>query len=295
MGPSKATVQSVMGLVNKFIHEREADLEQWNIDIGESGQHTYKILVGSTNWLTETQIRQRINMPDPKVGHGLTCLCYHGLAIHNGTWSKYRLSGQLFKGWFQNTIFRSPGISKESVRIPKNVSYKKPDIFSTRMLLETDDATRALKSPRNHAFISYSHKDRKYLQELRNHLVPYVRSEMVDTWDDTNLVPGSKWYEEIEKALASTKIAILLVSADFLASEFIRNVELSSFLRASELEAAIILSVILRPCAFENTILAQFQAVNAPSNPLSKMKPGQRDEVWRKVAELVSDALEKNR
>jgi hypothetical protein len=295
MSPSKATVQSVMGLVNKFIHEREADLEQWNVDIDESGQRTYRILAGSTMWLTETQIWQRINMPDPKVGHGLTCLCYHGLAIHNGTWSKYRLSGQLFKGWFQNTIFRSPGISKESVRIPKKVSHKKSDTFSTRMFPEAGDSAGALKSSRSHAFISYSHKDRKYLEELRNHLVPYVRSEVVDTWDDTNLVPGSKWYEEIEKALASTKIAVLLVSADFLASEFIRNVELPSFLRASELEGAIILSVVLRPCAFANTILAQFQAVNAPTNPLSKMKPGQRDAVWSKVAELVSDVLDKDR
>lgn len=295
MGPSKATIQSVMGLVNKFIHEREADLEQWSVDIGESGHRTYRILTASTNWLTEAQIRQHINTPDPKVGRGLTCLCYHGLAIHNGTWSKYRLSGQLFKNWFQNTLFHPPGISEEFVSIPKNISHKKLDTISTRVVLKTDNSPRALKSPRTRAFISYSHKDKRYLQELQNHLVPYVQSEVVETWDDTNLQPGTKWYKDIEEALASTKIAVLLVSADFLASDFIRNIELPFFLKASELEGTIILSVILRPCAFANTILSQFQAVNAPSNPLSKMKPGQRDEVWSKVAELVRDALNKAR
>jgi hypothetical protein len=295
MGPSKATVQSVMGLVNKFIHEREADLEQWSVDIGVAGQRTYRILAGSTNWLTETQIRQRIYTPDLKLGYGLTRLCYHGLAIHDGTWSKYRLSGQLFKGWFQNTIFHSPGVSEAFVRLPKNISNKKPDTTSIMAFPETDNSAETLRSPRTHAFISYSHKDKKYLQELQNHLVPYVRSEVLDIWDDTNLLPGSKWYEEIEKALASTRIAILLVSANFLASEFIRTIELPAFLSASEHKGAIILPVILRPCAFENTMLAQFQSVNALSNPLSKMKPGQRDEVWSKVAELVRDALDRDR
>lgn len=286
-GSSKTTVPSVMGLVNKFIHEREADLEQWSKDIGEAGQRIYRILADSTNWLTETQVRQHINDPDSKVGHGLTTLCYHGLAIHDGTWSKYILSGGLFKLWFENTISLSANISGASIKLSK----MNPELISKKAKSFINDSAATLKSPRTHAFISYSHKDKKYLQELRSHLAPYLRSEVLETWDDTHLLPGSKWYEDIEKALASTKIAVLLVSSDFLASEFIRNIELPSFLRASEVEGAIILSVILRPCAFANTILSQFQAVNSPSNPLSKMKPGQRDEVWSKVAELVRDAL----
>ncbi|MBV9713303.1 MAG: toll/interleukin-1 receptor domain-containing protein, partial [Ktedonobacteraceae bacterium] len=135
--------------------------------------------------------------------------------------------------------------------------------------------------------------DKRYLHELTTHLAPYVQSEVVDVWDDTQIPPGSKWREEIEKALQSAKVAILLVSAEFLASDFIMNFELPSLLAASEQEGIIFLSVLLRPCAFTNIDIGQFQSVNMPSTPLSKMKRAKRDEVWSKVAEFVKEALSK--
>ncbi|HWS84766.1 MAG TPA: toll/interleukin-1 receptor domain-containing protein, partial [Ktedonobacteraceae bacterium] len=141
------------------------------------------------------------------------------------------------------------------------------------------------------AFISYSHKDLKYLSELRVHLTLYERMGMINSWDDTKIQPGAKWREEINKALQSAKVAILLISADFLASDFIATNELPPLLVAAEKEGATILPVILRPCLFMDTDLAQFQTVNVPSNPLSRMAPGRRDEVWSRVAELVRDAL----
>ena len=84
---------------------------------------------------------------------------------------------------------------------------------------------------------------------------------------------------------------ILLISADFLASDFIANDVLPLVLAAAEQEEAIILSVILRPCAFKDTKLAQFQPVNAPSEPLSRMTSAKREQVWLELAELVKDAL----
>jgi hypothetical protein len=82
--------------------------------------------------------------------------------------------------------------------------------------------------------------------------------------------------------------------AYFVASDFITNNELPTLLAAAEKEGAIVLPVILRPRAFRDTDLDQFHSVNAPSNPLSKMTRGKRDEVWSKVAELVRDALIKD-
>jgi hypothetical protein len=144
---------------------------------------------------------------------------------------------------------------------------------------------------RTKAFISYSHKDSRYLTELKIHLGYFTRNGRIDFWDDTKITPGSKWREEIRAAIESAKVAVLLVSADFLNSEFIAKNELPPLLAAAEHEGATILPVIIRPCAFTSTNLRQFQAVNDPSEPLSKMKKYRREEEWTKIAKLVEAAL----
>jgi hypothetical protein len=95
-------------------------------------------------------------------------------------------------------------------------------------------------------------------------------------------------YREIEQALAAAKVAVLLVSADFLASEFITTNELPSFLAAAKAEGTLILPVIVSPCFFLHTKeLQQFQAVNSPNRPLLRMKKAEQEEVFLRVAERI--------
>jgi hypothetical protein len=75
-------------------------------------------------------------------------------------------------------------------------------------------------------FVSYNHRDRIWLERLQVHLKPLVRQNAIDLWDDTRLRPGTNWREDIQQAVASAQIAILLISADFLASDFIDTDEL---------------------------------------------------------------------
>src|SRR5438270_9912139 len=105
-------------------------------------------------------------------------------------------------------------------------------------------------SSRSKVFISYSHKDVRYLRQLQTHLAYYERVGLIEVWDDTKLTPGAVWHEQIENALRQTKVAILLVSADFLASKFIAENELPPLLAAAQSEGAVIISVILSACAF---------------------------------------------
>jgi hypothetical protein len=123
-------------------------------------------------------------------------------------------------------------------------------------------------------------------------LKPLERIYELDVWDDTRIRPGSKWRERIRQAIRTTRVAILLVSADFLASEFITTDELPPLLNAAEKEGAVILSIILSPCRFLRTRnLSEFQSVNDPSKPLVSLPRGEQEEIFLRVSELIEDAL----
>lgn len=117
---------------------------------------------------------------------------------------------------------------------------------------------------RTRAFISYSHQDKKYLERLHVHLKHYEPMGTLDVWDDTKIAAGAKWREEIKAAIRSAKVAILLISADFLASDFVAEKELPPLLAAAQDEGAIIIPVILKPCAFEDLNSANFRQLRMP-------------------------------
>jgi type I restriction enzyme R subunit len=144
---------------------------------------------------------------------------------------------------------------------------------------------------RKRIFICYSGEDREYLEKLQIHLISYARLvsklSAIDIWDDTKIQAGTVWREEIEKSLQLTRVAILLVSADFLASNFIREFELPLLLQEARQREVSIIPVIVRPCLLTYTPLAQFQSFNNPSTPLAAMEPVQQEETWRKIARAV--------
>jgi TIR domain len=134
-------------------------------------------------------------------------------------------------------------------------------------------------------FIGYSHKDKRYWERLRTHLAG--QSQQLDVWDDSRILPGEQWSQQIENALQQADTAILLISADFLASKFVTEVEFPKLLQAIKDNGTVILPVIVSPCAFELTPLSRFQAVNRPTEPLSALNRHQREKVWDSVVNLI--------
>src|SRR6267142_2101278 len=90
------------------------------------------------------------------------------------------------------------------------------------------------KNPRfrKGVFISYSHRDKAWLDRLQTMLKPIVRNKAVETWDDTQISAGEDWAKSIDKAISAARVAILLVTPNFLASEFIASHELPKVLAA---------------------------------------------------------------
>jgi formylglycine-generating enzyme required for sulfatase activity len=144
---------------------------------------------------------------------------------------------------------------------------------------------------RHQLFISYSHADRDWVERLQKMIKPLVRSEALRLWDDSRIPPGAKWKAEIEKALASAKVALLLVSDDFLASEFVINKELPPLLRAAEHEGLCILWVCLGPCFYEATPIHNYQAVLPPEEPLEALSPVLQKAALKSIAVAIRDAL----
>ena len=148
-----------------------------------------------------------------------------------------------------------------------------------------------LPPERDQLFISYSHVDRGWVERLQTMIRPLVRSEALRLWDDSQIPAGAKWKVEIEKALASAKVALLLVSDDFLASEFVTNQELPPLLRAAEEEGLCILWVCLGPCFYEATPIHEYQAVLPPGEPLEALSPVQQKAALKTIAVAIRAAL----
>jgi hypothetical protein len=152
--------------------------------------------------------------------------------------------------------------------------------------------TDVKESSRARIFISYSHTDLRWISRLDVHLKPIVDNGLVARWDDRQIKPGSKWREEIRLAINAASIAILFISADYLASEFITKDELPPLLRAAEEKGCQILPIIVSPCRYLRTLaLAEFQAINSPSRPLTRMSTHEREALFSRVAEVIEDAL----
>jgi hypothetical protein len=141
-------------------------------------------------------------------------------------------------------------------------------------------------------FICYSHADSAVLSEIRVHLKALQRESLIRTWDDNQIRPGAKWRSELQRALAATRVALLLISPNFLASSIVMSEEIPALLKAAEDDGVTILCLILRPCLYERfPALNQFQAVNSPSRPLSALSRFQREQTLVRLATIIEESL----
>ena len=166
---------------------------------------------------------------------------------------------------------------------------------SIREALVNPAAFSALPVPKesvNSVFISYSHRDSDFLERLMVHLKPLEKEGLIDLWVDTNLRAGDQWRSEIEQALARARVAVLLISADFLASDFIVDNELPPLLEKAESEGTRVIPLIVKPCRFaRDKGLNMFQAVNNPDTPLVTLPESQQELIYDRVSELIESTI----
>ena len=131
-------------------------------------------------------------------------------------------------------------------------------------------------------FISYSHKDESYREKLENHLVMLKRRGLISIWHDRKISPGDEWANEIHTALERSEIILLLVSDDFLASDYCYELEMKRALERHDGGDAVVVPIILRPVDWTDTPFSRLQALPKDGKPISQWRP--KDKAYNDLA-----------
>jgi hypothetical protein len=139
-------------------------------------------------------------------------------------------------------------------------------------------------------FISYAHEDEEYKDEFVTMLAILKRHGIVDTWQDRCIEPGSDWFASIQKAMTECDIAILLVSADFLASDFIQETEFVRLMQLRKEKELPVIPIIVRPCLWlSDPVLSGMQALPKDGKPIISFSQanGDRDQTWMEIGKVL--------
>ena len=141
-------------------------------------------------------------------------------------------------------------------------------------------------------FCCYARTDQSLLNELKRHLSPLQRQELITLWNDTDISPGANWEKEIEKHLNTAQIILLLVSPDFIASEYCYSKEMLRAMERYEAGEAHVVPIILRPVLWENTPFGLLKALPTDAKSLSGPTWHNLDEALFDVAKGIRNVVQ---
>ena len=165
------------------------------------------------------------------------------------------------------------------------------------MVLNRSEAPPLTADRTINVFITYSHRDAPYVQQLTGFLRD-LNSRNIAVWHDANIATGDQWEEAIRRELGRADIAVALVSQDFLNSPYCQDVEISELLRRRRDEGLRIYPVILRPCNWQfHPWLAGTQFLPREGQTVEENYPGgARERIYVQITnELASLADELRR
>lgn len=139
-------------------------------------------------------------------------------------------------------------------------------------------------------FYSYSHKDKRFRDDLSTSLAILRRKGAIEEWYDRKIVAGSQWADEIDDHLDAAQLILFLVSRDFIASEYCYGKEMTRAIERHNQRRARIIPIIIRPWDFSGTPFATLQAL--PTDARAVTVWPNRDKAWLDVLDGISKAVE---
>lgn len=138
---------------------------------------------------------------------------------------------------------------------------------------------------------SYAHADEALRNELEKHLSPLKRMGRISTWHDRRIVPGDEFEGQIDHYFSTADIILLLVSSDFIASDYCYQIEMSNALQRHKCGEAVVIPVILRPCAWHQLPFGKLLAATVDGKPIVQFPS--YDDGFVQVVDAVSRAVDK--
>ena len=138
-------------------------------------------------------------------------------------------------------------------------------------------------------FISYSHKDERLREELETHLKLLQRQGLIDTWQDRRIEAGDDWKRQIDDNLERADIILLLVSADFIASDYCYEKEMGRALERHHNREARVIPVIVRDVDWKRAAFAELHVL--PKDGLAVTKWADKDSAWSNVAQGIEKVV----
>lgn len=139
-------------------------------------------------------------------------------------------------------------------------------------------------------FCCYAHEDKALLRQLKVRLKPLQRQRLIEVWHDCDVSAGSEWEHEIGKHLNEAQIILLLISPDFMASDYCYSVEMKRALERHDNGEARVIPIILRPVNWKNTPLSRLQALPNEKKPITTWR--NRDTAFVNILEGINYAIE---
>lgn len=137
-------------------------------------------------------------------------------------------------------------------------------------------------------FISYSHKDEKLKDKLLPQLQALEQAGQIVVWHDRKIDAGDKWYPEIEAAMAQAKVAVCLISANYLASKFCVKEEIPYLLNRCERDGMILIPLLLSPCPWRAfKWIKETQMLPRDGKSVAGNFRGREDSVFAELADLI--------
>src|SRR6185312_3125228 len=140
-------------------------------------------------------------------------------------------------------------------------------------------------------FCCYAREDQALLEDLRKHLMPLQRQDQIKSWSDTDLNAGAEWEKELHRHLESADIILLLISADFMSSDYCYSTEMGRAMTRHQQGSARVIPVILRSIHWQSAPFAELQAI--PTNAIPVRNWPDPDVAFHDIAEHINTVVAK--
>jgi hypothetical protein len=134
-------------------------------------------------------------------------------------------------------------------------------------------------------FFSYAHTDEELMNDVKRQLIVFERNGQIRKWHDRQIQPGEDWEKLIDERLLEADIILLLISPAFIESKFCYNIEMKMALERHKRKNAVVIPIILRPCAWQQSPIGSLQALPKDGKPITQWDD--RDQVCLDIANSV--------